>query len=91
MVKRDRDLNSVRISSERRSLHNYLERKAESAVQGENVAQKRSEAEAKKEIKSWEQKSSEMTLYETHRELESQKIADLSSKSMGRPGSKRKD
>ena len=67
MGKRDRDLNSVRISSERRSLHNYLERKAESAVQGENVAQKRSsEAEADMEIKSWEQKSSEMTLYETH-------------------------
>ena len=38
--KRDRDLNSVRTSSDRQHLHDYLERNAESAVRGENAAEK---------------------------------------------------
>ena len=61
--KRDRDLKSVRTPSRRQKLHHYLERKAESAARGENAAQKRpSEAEADMEIRSWEQKSSEISL-----------------------------
>ena len=45
----DRDLNSVRTSSDRQNLHNYLERKVGSVVRGEIAAQKRlSEAEAEK-------------------------------------------
>ena len=69
--KRDRDLDSVQASSERRHLHDYLERKAESAVRAQN---RLSEAEADMEIESWEQISSEMAPYETHRELESQRL-----------------
>ena len=38
--KRDRDLDSVRTLSGRQNLHNYLERKAESAVRKENTGQK---------------------------------------------------
>ena len=44
--KRDEDFNSVQTLWDRRSLHEVLEWKAESAAQGENSAQKRlSEAE----------------------------------------------
>ena len=56
--KRDPDLESVQTLSEWRNLHAYFEQKAELAVQGECVAQKRlSEAEAengKKEIRNKE-------------------------------------
>ena len=73
--KRDRDLNSVLTLSDRQHLHDYGERKGELAVRGENAAQKRlAEAEADLEIRRWQQKSSERALYETHRELESQRL-----------------
>ena len=36
VCKRHRDINSVRTSSDRRKLHNYVERKAESAVRGQD-------------------------------------------------------
>ena len=65
----------MRTSSDRQNLHNYLERKAESAVRGENAAQKRLfEAEADMEIRRWKQTGSEIALCETHRELESQRL-----------------
>ena len=73
--KRDRDLDSVQTLSERHNLHVYLEQKAESAVLGENAAQKRlSEVEADVEVRRWEQKSPEMALYETDGELESHRL-----------------
>ena len=72
---RDRDLNSAKTLSDRRNLHQFLDWKAESAVQGEVEAQKRlSEAEADLEIRRWKQNKSEITLYESHRELESQRF-----------------
>ena len=73
--KRDHNSKSVRTSSDKQNLHKYLERKAGSPVRRENASQKRlSEAEADTEIRRWEQKSSEVALYETHRELESQRL-----------------
>ena len=71
----DRDLNSVPTLSYRQHLHDYLERKAGLAVRGESAARKRlTEAEPEMEIRRRELKSSEMALYEPHRELESQKL-----------------
>ena len=73
--KRERDLNSVQTLSDRQNLHRNQERKAGSAVRRESAAQKRlSEAEADLEIRRWEQKNSEIALYESHRELESQRL-----------------
>ena len=73
--KRDRDLNSVLTLSDRQHLHDYGERKGELAVRGENAAQKiLAEAEADLEIRRWQEKSSERALYETHRELEAQRL-----------------
>ena len=47
--------------SDWQNLHEFLERKAELAVQGEIAAQKRlSEAEADMEIRRWEQTNSEV-------------------------------
>ena len=69
---RDHDSNSVRTSSDKQNLHEHLERKAESAVRGENAAQERlSEAEADID---GEQKGSELALCHTHQELESQRL-----------------
>ena len=69
---RDHDSNSVRTSSDKQNLHKHLERKAESAVRGENAAQKRlSEAEAGID---GEQKGSELALCHTHQELASQRL-----------------
>ena len=60
---------------ERRNLHDYLEQKAELAVQGECAAQRRfSEAEADMDIRNWEQRNSDIAPYETNRELESQRL-----------------
>ena len=57
--RRDRDLESVQTLSERRNLHAYVERKAELAVRGENLAQQRLfEAEADVEVKIWEKRNS---------------------------------
>ena len=65
----------MRTSSDKQNFHKYLERKGGSAVRRENASQKRlSEAEADMEIRRWEQKSSEVALYETHRELQSQRL-----------------
>ena len=62
-------------SIERRNLHKFFERLAELAVRGENAAQKRfSEAATEREIKDWEKRSSEIALYESQRELESQRM-----------------
>ena len=81
---RDRDLESVRTLSERKDLHVYLEQKADLAVRQECAAQRRlSEADADMETRKWEKRSSDMALYETNRELESQRFGAVSSSSMG--------
>ena len=73
--KRDRYLESVKTLSERRNLHVYTEQKAEVAVRGDCAAKPRySEAEADMDIRNWEQRNSDMALYETNRELESQRL-----------------
>ena len=73
--KRDPDLESAQTLSERRDLRVYLEQKAELAVQGECGAQRRlSEAEADMDTINWEQRNSDVALYETHQELESQRL-----------------
>ena len=70
--KRDRDLDSVKIQSDRHSLYVYLEQKADLAVQGEYSAQRRlSEAEADMDMREWEKRGSDLALHETNRELES--------------------
>ena len=67
-----------------KNLHKYLQRKTESAARGENAAQKRlSEAEADKEMRRWEETSSEMVLHETHRELDSQRLRLIRVKGCG--------
>ena len=73
--KRIRDLKRVQPLSERQNLHVYIEEKAELAVGRECAAQRRlSETEADMEIRSWERKSSDMSLCETNRELKSQRL-----------------
>ena len=73
-MKRDRDVKSVQRLSNRQHHHDYLGRKAELAVRGESAAHRRLTEEADLEIRRWEQKSSEIALYETRRELESQRL-----------------
>ena len=62
--KRDRDWD-VQTLSQRRNLHVYLEQKAELAV---------SEAEADMDIWNWEQRNYGIAVFETNRELESQRL-----------------
>ena len=63
--KRDRDFESVQTLSERQNLHVYLKHKAEMAVRGGCAAQRRfSAAEADMDIRNWEQRNSDIALYE---------------------------
>ena len=56
-------------------LHVYLEQKADLAAREECAAQRRlSEAESDMEIRKWEERSSDMALHETNRELESERL-----------------
>ena len=71
----DRDVESVQTLSERQNLYVYLEQKAEMAVRGDCAGQRRrSEAEEDMEMRNWEQRISDMALYDTNRELESQSL-----------------
>ena len=59
---------------DRQDLHEFLERQAHTAILGENAAQRKlTEAESDMEIKAWERRNSEFALYESQRELESQR------------------
>ena len=70
--KSDRDLESVQTLSERRKLHVHLEQNA--AFKQKCAAQKRlSEAAAEMDIRNWEQEML-ILLFETNRELESQRL-----------------
>ena len=65
----------MQILPERRSLHAYLEKTAELAFQGECAAQKRlSVAEAEIDRRNWEQRNADIAVYETNRQLESQRL-----------------
>ena len=62
-----------RILSERKNLHEYLDNEAERAFRGKCVAQRRlSEAEVEMDRRSWERRNSDIALYETNPQLESQ-------------------
>ena len=70
--KRDRDVDSVKTSTESRNFHKFLEKQAELAVRGDNAAQKRLfEAETDMDNKDWEKRSS---LHESQREVRSQRL-----------------
>ena len=69
MEKRDRDQKRCA------NLHKFLQRKAELAVRGENLAQHRlHEAEADVEGKHWEARNSDIPLYAINQEFESQRL-----------------
>ena len=64
-----------KLSWKRQNLHVYLEQKGKMANRGECAARRRSsEAEADMGIRNWEQRNSDCALYETNRELESQRL-----------------
>ena len=71
--KKDRDFGCVsqhdkeRMLSERKNLHEYLEKEAERALQDECTAQRGvSEAEADMDMRNWEERNSDVALYETN-------------------------
>ena len=77
--KRDRDFESVQLSlkekgkipSERRSLHEYFDKKAECVFQGEFAAQTRlSEVQTEIDRKGWQRRNADIALYETNRQHE---------------------
>ena len=58
-----------------RNLHVYLEQQAELAVQRECAAQRRlSKGKADMDLRKKQQRNSDIALYETNRELESQRL-----------------
>ena len=80
---RNRELESVQLSqmekekilSERRSFHESLEKEADRAFQRDFVAQTRlSEAQAERDRNGWERRNADIALYETSRQLESQRM-----------------
>ena len=79
--KREREYERVlhseqeRFLSEKQNLYDDLERESQSALQGECMAQRRlSEAEVEMDRKSCERRNSDMALYETNCQLESQQM-----------------
>ena len=73
--KRDRDQIVARTLRERQNLQKILKRKAELAVRGGKLAQQRLyEAEADVEVKHWENRNSDIGLYEINQEFESQRL-----------------
>ena len=73
--KRDRDQNVVQSLRDREHLHQILERKAESAVRGEGMAQQKwYEAEAEVEAGYWEKRNSDRALHEIKQDFESQRF-----------------
>ena len=64
-----------RILSQQRDIHDFLEKKADHAFQGEFAAQTRlSEAQAELDGREWERRNADLALYETGRQLESQRM-----------------
>ena len=72
-----------RILSEQKNLHEFPEKKVDRAFQGKFAAQTRlSDAQAELDRKEWWRRSADIALYETGRQLESQRVGTLSSKSI---------
>ena len=64
-----------RILSQQRDIHDFLEMKADHAFQGEFAAQTRlTEAQAELDGREWERRHADLALYETGRQLESQRM-----------------
>ena len=73
--KRDRDTNVVHSLKDRGNLHKILERKVDSAVRGERMAQQELyEAEAEVEARNWEKRRQDIALQEKNQEFESQRF-----------------
>ena len=73
--KRDRDQNVVRTLTDRQNLHKILELKVQLAGRGEQLAQHRLyEVEADVEVKNWEKRNSDISLYVINQEFESQRF-----------------
>ena len=63
------------ILSEQRDLHNFLERKADQAFQGECAAQtKLSEAQSELDRREWKMQNADRALYDTGIQLQSQRM-----------------
>ena len=63
------------ILSEQRDLHNFLERKADQAFQGECAAQtKLSEAQSELDRREWKMQNCDRALYDTGIQLQSQRM-----------------
>ena len=64
-----------KILSEQRDLHNFLGRKADQAFQGECAAQtKLSDVQSELDIREWKMQNADRALYETGKELQSQRV-----------------
>ena len=73
--KRDRDQNVVHSLRDRKISKKILERKVDSAVRGERMAeQKLCEAEAEVEARNWEKRNSDIAFHEINQEFESQRF-----------------
>ena len=73
--KRDRGESVGQSMRDRENLHKILEREAESSIQGENEAQKNYQRlKLMWKLERWEQRSSEIALHESYRELETQRL-----------------
>ena len=70
--KRDRHLEGVRFLSERKDLHVYFEQKSDLLVREVCAAWRQSEVDM--ETRKFERRSSDMFLFETNRDLESQRL-----------------
>ena len=88
--KRDRDQNVVHSLRDRENQQKIFERKVDSVVRGERMAQQKMyEAEAEVEARNWEKRNSDFAFHEINQEFESQRFKTTPSKSMGRFGSNR--
>ena len=64
-----------RILSERRDIHDFLEKKADHAFQGECAAQTRfSEAQSELDRREWRMRNADIVLYENGMQLQSQRM-----------------
>ena len=73
--KRDRDQNVVHRLRDRQHLHKIFERKVDSAVRGEIMAQRQLyEAEAEVEARNWERRNFDFAFQEINQEFESQRF-----------------
>ena len=69
----ERDNHESKTLRNRHNFHEFLERQAHTAIQGELDSQRKlAEAETDMEVTEWERRNSDVALHESQRELESQ-------------------